>query len=90
VRVFGDGLEFNCPMVVHTFQRNVTIPKVCDLRESVELFLWSGAWPDEVLEEHVEVVAQIQETSQAQRYKSVLRVNCSEVLLQNTKESADN
>jgi hypothetical protein len=64
--LFGDGLELNCPMRVYTFKRNVAIPKLCDLRESLKLFLRSGARPGGAPEENVEIVVQIRETSQAQ------------------------
>jgi hypothetical protein len=58
-RVFGDGLELKCLMWVHTFQRYVAIPKLCDLRESVRLFLWSGARPGGLLEEYVEIMSRL-------------------------------
>jgi hypothetical protein len=89
-RISGDGLELHFPTGIHAFQRNSIIPQFSDLRDSVKLFLRLGARPGGVLEEHVAIMAQIKDTSQAPPFKCILRANHSEVFIGNTKASAAN
>jgi hypothetical protein len=83
----NDDYTLNCPIGVHTFTRNLSIPLGSSLEECIDPFLRCGARSGGILDKHVKMITQLRETPRFIVLKGLLVSQSVPAFVENTRTS---